>query len=214
MDRGAAGPKVRLVESPQALTFRTLRPVPSDGIEGVRHGRPDRKKDTPTEGSNMPTRLKIASLVTAGAMTVVAGLTAAAPAQADAAADQRGTLRNAGTGLCLDWSGSLNPGNVTNAVTTTCTGSKTQLWTYSAADHLIRNTDTAYCAATGNTNAVFITTCSGQWGEHWGYTSDGRFHQLDWTTGCMQDDKSLGPDVTWTGVCRNTDIEVWQHAAA
>ncbi|MEV6637299.1 ricin-type beta-trefoil lectin domain protein [Actinoplanes sp. NPDC051470] len=162
----------------------------------------------------MPSRGKIASLVAAGAMTVVAGLTAAAPAQASAAADLRGTLRNAGTGLCLDWPGSLNPGNATLAVTATCTGSKTQQWTYSETDHLIHNTGTNYCAATANTNAVFVTTCADKWGEHWNYTSDGRFHQLDWTTGCMQDNRSAGAYVTWTGVCQTTDIEVWQHPAA
>ncbi|GAB3818692.1 ricin-type beta-trefoil lectin domain protein [Micromonospora zhanjiangensis] len=122
-------------------------------------------------------------------------------------------LRNAGTGLCLDWSGSLNPGNATFVVTAPCTGSKTQRWTYSEADHQIRNTGTDYCAVTGNTNAVFVATCADLWGQHWGYTGDGRFHQLDWTVGCMQDDTSFSY-VSWTGICRNTDIEVWRQAAA
>ena len=154
---------------------------------------------------------KIASMVAASAAAVVAGLTAAAPAQAATGADLRGVLRNAGTGLCLDWPGTLNPGNATFVVTAPCTGSKTQQWTYSDTDHLIHNTGTGYCAVTANTDAVFVTTCADQWGQHWGYTSDGRFHQLDWTVGCMQDDKTWGDNVTWAGVCKNTSIEVWQH---
>ena len=158
----------------------------------------------------MSSRRKIVSLVAAGATAIVTGLVAAAPAQACTAADRQGELRNAGTGLCLDWPGTLNPGNATFAVTAACTGSRTQRWTYSEADHLIRNTGTAYCVSTANTNAVFVTTCANQFAEHWGYTSDGRFHQLDWTTGCMQDDKSLEEYVTWAGRCQNTDIEVWQ----
>jgi ricin-type beta-trefoil lectin protein len=162
----------------------------------------------------MSSRRKIASLVVAGATAIVAGLAAAAPAQASTAADPQGVLRNAGTGLCLDWPGSLNPGSTTFAVTATCTGSKTQQWTYSEADRLIHNTGTGYCAVTANTDAVFVTTCADRWGEHWGYTRDGRFHQLDWTTGCMQDNKSWGSYVTWTGICRNTDIEVWQRSAS
>ncbi len=155
---------------------------------------------------------KIASLLVAGITAVVVGLTSAAPAQAGTANDLLGVYRNAGTGLCLDWSGSVGQGT-TFVVTATCTGSKTQQWTYSETDHLIRNTGTDYCAITSNTNAVFIATCADRWGEHWGYTSDGRFHQLDWTVGCMQDDKSWSY-VSWTGVCRNTDIEVWRHPIA
>jgi hypothetical protein len=165
-------------------------------------------------GSTMSSRRKLASLAAAGATVIVAGLATAAPAQANTATGSGGVLRNAGTGLCLDWSGTLNPGNATFVVTTACTGSKTQRWTYSEADHLIRNTGTDYCAVTANTDAVFIATCADKWGEHWGYTGDGRFHQLDWTVGCMQDDKTWGDYVTWTGVCKNTSIEVWQHQPA
>lgn len=164
-------------------------------------------------GRTMSSRWKIVSLVLASVTAIAAGLAAAAPAQASAPADLRGVLRNVGTGLCLDWQGSLNTGNITSVVSRPCTGSATQQWAYSEADQMIHNTGTDYCAVTGNTNAVFVATCADQWGQHWGYTSDGRFHQLDWTVGCMQDDKSWSY-VSWTGICHYTDIEVWQHPTA
>lgn len=160
----------------------------------------------------MSFRRKIASLVLATAALTAAGLAAAAPARAGTTGDPQGMLRNAESGLCIDWPGGLNPSGYQIAKTSACTGAPTQQWTYSDASHTFRNSGTAYCLATANTSAVLVVTCDGGWFQHWGFTGDGRIHQLDWTVGCVKGDTSWG--YTYWGQCTGSPDEVWELAAA
>ena len=142
------------------------------------------------------------------AVLVAAGPIAASPAGASTVGDSDGVLRNKSTGLCLDHS-DLNGFIVTAA----CDGSPRQQWSYSRSTHTLRNTGTDNCLVTGNSSAMWLAPCTDRWGEHWGYTDDGRIHQLDWTVGCVKDSRDW-PYTYWGGLCNGTDDEVWLRADA
>jgi hypothetical protein len=146
----------------------------------------------------------IISTLAASALLAVSLFGAVLPAQA---APSGGELRNEDTGLCVDRR--EDPERPVAAFTTTCNGSATQRWVYSAADQTIRTPD-GRCLATGSSSGIFVADCDSGLLVRWGQTSDGRIHQLDWGIGCIEDFRT--ESLTW-GACTRSPDEVWSSLA-
>ncbi|MFI9640487.1 ricin-type beta-trefoil lectin domain protein [Micromonospora sp. NPDC051925] len=143
---------------------------------------------------------KVISALAASVLLAVSLFGAAQPARA---AVVGGELRNKDTGLCVDRR--ERPEWPVSAFTTECTGVDTQRWVYSASDQTIRTPD-GRCLGTGSTSGIFVVDCAGGALVRWGFTIDGRIHQLDWGIGCIEDYRTEW--LTWGG-CDNNPNEVW-----